>query len=57
MDASAQPVFEIQNDLQIAAAQLLALLSQGEQAGHQQGWLSIAAVEAELGIKPDQLDQ
>lgn len=53
MTASAEQDFGRQNDLQKAAAQLLAQLSAGEQAGREQGWLSIEAVAAELGITND----
>lgn len=36
-----------------ASLKLMAQLSKGEQAGREQGWLSIEAVEAELGITND----
>lgn len=53
MDASAEHAFGRQNEPLKAASQLIALLSKGEQAGRENGWLSIDAVEAELGIKND----
>jgi len=34
-----------------ASLKLLSELAQGEQAGKEQGWLTIEEVEAELGIK------
>lgn len=54
MDTSAEHPFGSQNEPLKAASQLIALLSTGDQAGREKGWLSIDAVEAELGIKNDQ---